>query len=201
MFWRVELDKEGAILSCDLAEEKGKRGGRIIYVEAETKAQACSEAKAWHQNLKAKKRERVRKYATARMAIGKCIACGKASPKPGCKTCQACITRINAKQRDRRMGIVRPRPSPEQIREKAQARARKFHERHRVGAKISHEQSLLERSNRDKWLPVSLILARLDELSPVQFREWLHSVRDGTDWDGPWRIQDTPHEVLPLAAE
>jgi len=180
MFWRVEIDSEGSIKTCDLAESKGKNGARVIYVEAETKHQACSAAKLWHQRYTASKRERCRRYSDARLASGKCGACGKEPPKAGCKTCQACISKINARAKAAKAGLieVRPRPSPEQVLERNRERARRHAERHRRGA-YAADVARIERSTRDTYLPVTLLLGKLDELGPEQFRVWLVAIRDG----------------------
>lgn len=47
MWWRVELDKAGAILKVEQVEAREKGTSRICFVEANSKAEACSEAKAW----------------------------------------------------------------------------------------------------------------------------------------------------------
>jgi hypothetical protein len=113
MFWRVELDKEGSIKSCDYVPEQGRNGGKVIYVEAETKALACAAAKSWYAGRQRRSREGLERAR----AKGKCGSCKSRNARPGKASCQQCCdAAADQKKRKRqavRAGTWQPRaPTP-----------------------------------------------------------------------------------------
>lgn len=80
-WFRVELDKSGAILRCEQVEAK-EAGGRFVrFIEATTKAEACSAAKAWHEAHKAKDRARQAAVRRAKAARKECRQCTQKAEK------------------------------------------------------------------------------------------------------------------------
>lgn len=74
-WWRVELDASGAILSCEAVEAKTKGTKHVRFVEASSKAEACSFAKAWHEKYKAGLRASHAIRAARCKEAGRCIRC------------------------------------------------------------------------------------------------------------------------------
>jgi len=96
MFWRVELDKEGSIKSCELAEAVAKSGGKVAYIEADSKTNACLLAKLWYQSHLKRDRDRQKKVRAAKSASGECREC-KAEAEPGKRHCKAHLSRANSR--------------------------------------------------------------------------------------------------------
>lgn len=164
MFWRVELDKSGAILTCDLVPDQGKNGGRVIFVEAETKATACSNAKAWHERRKTLRARCDKKRSDdlkARRKAGLCTVCGRPAG-PGkrpyygqtvsASVCQPCSTTLAARRTERENGAA------------PKMRA------HRISPEEAVVSALRTRKLR---LGLGTVLKKFDALGPVAFREWL----------------------------
>jgi len=102
MWWRVELDKTGAILSCEHAA-MGFTGSRYIrFVEAETKHAACTDAKTWWLLRSERRAGTDRQYRARRKAEGTCInGKGHGPPEPGKTRCANC-SRLKAEGERRR---------------------------------------------------------------------------------------------------
>lgn len=181
MWWRVELDKTGAILTCDFVADKGKNGGHVIFVESETKVQACSAAKAWHQRKLARVTANQKNRREQLRASGRCTRCrGPMAPeRTGKLRCQVCVDAQRLARRDQKAaGRHRKVLSPEEIRE---------------NARICQRRINLRRCERT-W---QSLLDQFDQLGPAAFRAWLVAEierRRGT-------ADPAPEESLPIAAE
>lgn len=147
-WWKLEIDNDGAILACEPVESKGRSGAHITYVEADTKAGACSNAKAWLERRNRLARERYERLALARRAAHECIKHG--TPKP----CRECYESKEAYYERKLMGItLKPRhETPEDAQEAARASTRRY-QRYQVD--------------------IRTVLDQFTALGPVLFVAWL----------------------------
>ncbi len=157
MWWRVELDSTGAILTCDFVPDKGRNGGHVIFVEASTKPLACSAAKAWHQRKLARVAVNLRGMRDKRRADGVCTRCSApmAPERMGKTRCHACVDDQRAGRREQKSaGRHRKVLSAEEIRENARICQRRINRRR------------CERT----W---QSLLDQFDRLGSNAFRAWL----------------------------
>jgi hypothetical protein len=157
MWWRVELDKTGAILNCELSAGAHEKQRLVTYIEAETKAEACSGATAWYARRLAGYAKNSKTRREKRTREGKCIRCSQ--PKEAtrmqlllCLRCKALAAEAEAR------GAGTPRP------------ARNADEQRQAFL------ATMERCKRRRaQANVSLVglLERFDAGGPERFREWL----------------------------
>jgi hypothetical protein len=155
LWWKVTLDKTGAILSVEQVAERSKDGKLTCYVEALDKAGACEHAKRWHANYCAKNRARMNRKHAERKAAGACVDCG-AVPEEGLARCCRCRerNRINSLRHSRGLSVpLRVTPIEEQ-------RAR-LTRNSRIAA--------LRKCNLS-WRSLA---HKFDSLGPEGFRAWL----------------------------
>jgi hypothetical protein len=152
MWWRIELDKSGAIKTCEQVELAAKSTSLVRFVEANSKAEACSDVKSWHRRYLEKARERTRSRIESARAKGMCVGCKARPAKAHRSTCQRCLDQTVKRRRDVRNGApVRVLLTPEQ----AQAHVRESKERAR------RNRVLIE------------CLKQFDARGPEAFRAWL----------------------------
>jgi hypothetical protein len=159
LWWRVVLDKDGSIKECTQVEATGKGGGHVRYLQANTKAEACSYAKAWYEKYKATKREAEVRRLLKCKAEGRCTSCRKAPARPGKVTCQACCNQVVRRRKDVREGREQKREilTPEET-------LRRVRER-QIRCNAQHGGSL-------GWT-LQKCLKQFDALGPEAFRAWL----------------------------
>jgi hypothetical protein len=83
-WFRVELDRSGAILRCTQIEAVEENKRLVCYVQAVDKAEACSKAKSWSAERIAARKATFQR----RRDEGKCARCERPAV-PGQKTCSA----------------------------------------------------------------------------------------------------------------
>lgn len=91
-WFRIETDKDGAILSCEEVSSKGRQGAVVRYYEALTKADACKQAKEWQRERANRNSANTKERRSRLNAQGKCGICRRAGPiSPGgvCKHCRS----------------------------------------------------------------------------------------------------------------
>lgn len=169
MFWRVEIDNEGGIFSCDAADAMGRNGRRVIYVEAETKVEACSRAKSWHEHKKDYMRTLSKERRERRIRDGLCVQCGKARSREGRRTCTGCAN--NQSARDKAGPAGREALTPEEAMRRQQEQSKSWHKR-RGGS---------------KGTTLRTVLRQFDQLNGDDFRHWLVAeiVRIDTEFKDP----------------
>jgi len=163
-WFRVELDKSGAILKCEQVEAKESGGRYVRFIEASTKAEACSAAKAWHEAKKARNRAGDKVRAELRKKQGLCRKCTNRARRAG--LCEAHHAAAIAAQRRSRTGESTPRPALSA--DEAQARAR----------------------GQCRASPFRVCLRRFDELGPERFRAWLVAEIERRSLGGPGAALD-----------
>jgi len=157
-FWRVELSEEGGIFTAEPCESAGTNGRRVIYVEAESKALACSAALQWFESYRARQRKSSEKTRKKAIAKGLCSVCRKNKSRPGKINCQGCAAKIALRERQIKQGDRTVRV-PRSLAEVRDAELRDV------------DASAFRRAR----LTVSLVsvLQRFDSCSPEEFRAWL----------------------------
>ena len=164
-WWRVELGKDGAIKSCDEVEQTSKQGRHVRFVEAPTKADACSFAKRWVENHKKVEHERNLRRAKEAKEKGLCSRCRVNKAAAGISTCGPCLKKRNSPR-------VRPpafKGSPEEVMEhKLGLRRERNKERRKFVAKVIG-------ANVDPSV-IAVIKRLFDELGPERFRAKLCEV-------------------------
>lgn len=155
MWFRIELDGTGAILSCTEVELAEKQGRLVRFVEAPDKAGACSSVKQWYEHRCRTMVEKRQVMIARRHAEGKCTDCEKPSA-PGVKMCQTHIERRRAYGKRDRMRARGEAPPPERP--------------------IRLEPRIAYLAQCEPALKASRIIFELDRLGPVAFRAWVMSL-------------------------
>lgn len=149
LWWRVTVDKKtGALRSVEQTAERGKDGEFICYVEAASKAGACTAAKAWYVRKTAKEVAYRAARTAERRESGLCTGCGK-NPGPG--LCEGC----REYQRERRL---RPAKEP----------------RHPLTPwQVRENKRVARRAINKYYVDIRNMLATFDSLGAAEFRAWL----------------------------
>lgn len=116
-WYRVELDKDGTVVSCAQCEAPSRPGYRVFYTWEASEDAATRKAVARYQAYLTKQREDQRTRRARNKQAGKC-QCGRA-PKPGQEQCQVCLdsaedSRLRAQDRVTGTAYAPPKtPRPE----------------------------------------------------------------------------------------
>jgi hypothetical protein len=165
-WWRGELNKDGGISTLTEVGQASKGSKLVCYVQATTRAEACSKIKAWWERRKGLIRSSSLRVRERRIAAGLCPTCGKAPCAPDRALCGPCL----------QAAVVRA--------EKVRRRKKGEHIPHAPGwrrfssaEEAAEAASARRRAQRDKHGHVNVfaptVLKKFDELGPVKFREWL----------------------------
>lgn len=175
MIYRVEIRKDGAIASCDVVESALKDGGRVFYVDALNKEEACHKAKSQFNSLVSKgeaaKQQGICKWCLVAPAVGKiyCRECkskhnalGRESRKinalPPEDRARAAADRAEVKRAERRAWAV------------AHAATARAAAREKTDARWDSDYKPPKRSN---YWPVLRQCLRAYDRDPAGFRAWL----------------------------
>jgi hypothetical protein len=170
VWYRVEVRKDGSIVSCAEVEGSFAEAKHVYYVEADSREQACSAAAL---RFVAKERARKIKHYEKKKALGLCSNCGKQS-RQGKAFCVDCS--VKQSERDRRRhkekaAGVYVKPAVLSVEERYQRnleRDRKHHFSYVTRVGDWHD---------DLHLPtLRLVLERFHTMS--QLREWLDRARE-----------------------
>jgi hypothetical protein len=163
LWWRVEFTAEGGIKSCEQVEAVQKNKGLVCFISATTKVDACADAKAWHEQRKAKHRALSAKYNQARLDKGLCQKCGREPRRPGRKTGQKCHDATIRCQRERAAG----RPCATAVYETPQAAQQA------ILTKLKERRARWKKKHGHCELWAHIVLKQFDALGPEAFRAWL----------------------------
>jgi len=153
MWFRIELDSSGAILSCAEVELAERQGRLVRYVEAPNKTEACSSVKQWNERRLRAMVEKRQAIVARRHAEGKCTEC-ESLALAGAKMCQIHLERHRAYgKRDRERLKQGTNPGRKRLTPEM--------------ARLIHIEPAIR---------VSKIIFELDRLGPVAFRAWLVSL-------------------------
>lgn len=148
MFWRVEFDKVGQVVSCEQVAERARDGGLVAFVEADTRAQATATAEHWLATRRQKAREYSQRMRDGRHAKGKCTQHG--APMP----CERCREKNAAHKERKRLGqLIKPR--------------------HLTAAEAMAAKRAAGEKYRRMLIDVRLVRERLRQLGPAVFTTWL----------------------------
>lgn len=157
-FFRVELDKTGAILSCSEVEASEKNGRFVRYVEALDNAGAVEQVKAWWTTIKAANAARSAARRDMLRSAKRCLDCSAAAPNSS--YCDSCNELRAARKRDLRAGAPLIRPHSKTAAE-ASARRKASYAKH-----VATKGMPIEATYRS-------CLSHFDKLGPKQYRAWL----------------------------
>lgn len=87
MWFRIELDKTGAVLSCEQVESSASNGKHVRYVEADDKTKALVLVAAWYKQSEYARSRRIA-IRTSRERHGLCVQCGDPLTDGRCETCR-----------------------------------------------------------------------------------------------------------------
>lgn len=155
IWWRVVLDKDGSIKTAEQVEYAGQGSKLVRFVEANTKAEACSIAKRWHENRKQIERRCEQKRLAAARSAGMCTRCKCRKARKNRVQCERCSEQQAARDPRRggqRAGFVAKTP----------------------------EQSFADYTYKNRQssrlrIHAKVCLRQFDALGPVEFRAWLVS--------------------------
>ena len=103
MWFRIEFDKSGSVVSCTEGEASVKEGRHVVYIEAESKKDAIPLAQKYFMRL-----HKLRANYVAKRAAGRCVQC----PFPaveGKSLCHSCAERNRESIERRKKGLAQPR--------------------------------------------------------------------------------------------
>lgn len=103
MWFRVEFDNDGAVLSCEARDASVQEGRHVVYVEALTKLAALPLAQRYFARTAAN-----RARYMAKRALGRCTQCS--SPvEAGKSMCRVHLDKMRKIRERARAGLTRPR--------------------------------------------------------------------------------------------
>lgn len=111
MWFRVELDKTGAIVACKQVENRSSGSSLVVYVDADSNEKAVSYALEWRENYVRRTRENRARHVEKCVARGQCIDCPNEA-EAGSRRCRRCIDMDNKKRRERHLGRDPQKPGP-----------------------------------------------------------------------------------------
>lgn len=148
MWFRIEFDKSGSVISCTEGEASVKEGRHVVYVEATTKKEALPLAKRYFMRL-----EKGRARYASKRAAGVCAMC----PFPaveGKSLCHACAEKQREAVERRKAGFVRPKKvyeSPAQAQQAFENQTSAAYRELRVLEEVMQAWNT-ERSDFGNWL-------------------------------------------------
>lgn len=169
-WWRVELDKDGGIKTVTEVEEASKGAKLVCFVQATTRAEACSAAVNWWRNRVAKMRANLNERYSKNISAGVCGVCAGPLAETSSRVCQKHLQqRRDAWKRNyrRSRGDEVPLLSP-RYKDADQAAAAL-----RESVTRSEERNRHLHPERHRVVLAVTALKRFDELGPVEFRKWL----------------------------
>lgn len=169
MWFRIELDKAGAIRSCEQVAQGFDGSKYIRYVEAETKADACSRTKEWWARRRALDSERSKQTRLRRIASGLCEVGCKRRPRPGHLTCAECASAKKKRSRDRLQRLRDGNTANLRLAADGEE-GRLKRERENVAR---GQQMASARAGGHMAAIYLRLLMKLDEWGPERFRAWL----------------------------
>ena len=103
MWFKIELEKDGAIKTCVEVGVSLCEGRHVLYIEADSKEKACAQVAAlWRARL-ARDYARKRAWRDAQTAKGQCTKCVTPA-KPGARMCQRHLDIMKQRDREIRTG-------------------------------------------------------------------------------------------------
>lgn len=161
IWWRIELDSSGAIRSCEQVEANAKNTNLVRFVEASTKAEACSSAKQWWERRKAAQRAARKSLKFERLERGLCL-CGKPiAANRSQSRCEGCLNDFNEWRSKQRAGETTPRTAADPVRSRENIRK-------------SNARNFKKRGG-SAGVYLRRCLKQFDNLGPEKFRAWLVS--------------------------
>lgn len=90
MWFKVVLDKDGGVRSCDEVSDSFTESGSVVFVEADSKADAIAQAK---ERFRLRHRRAERHRREERLERGLCSKCGRTERRAGATKCEACAAK------------------------------------------------------------------------------------------------------------
>lgn len=172
MWFRVELHKDGSVASCEVVEGKLRDGKHVVYVEADSKEKAVTDAVAWY------KRIRDRNLATKiRLRTEKrCVDCG-APAQDGYRFCAKHLEIRRARNNERYKKFGRKRADPLAPRRSEAESAAQYQEKKRAAerrfaASIREEFGMSGAQLYQRRRVLREVASAYDS-DPRGFRSWL----------------------------
>jgi hypothetical protein len=171
MWFKVTINKDGSVASCENVGAALENGKTVRYVEADSSEAALKIVAAWQRDREQRHVRERAKYQQMK-ASGLCLHCLKVPRVPDRVHCAACLEWHRAYARDRYHGRIDTGLRPEAERAKAfgEARDRKLKKmRERPGGNYGFARAVTRREL------LAEVLKNYDLLPPEEFRVWLSS--------------------------
>lgn len=154
-WWRVAMDRDGSVHSCEQIELVATPGRVVgyVYVQANDRAAAVAKARAWYERRKEIRRKADQKRSAARKAKGMCRDCPAKVCAESMLYCAEHLARHREAVRRHDRGETRhPRPNPI--------------------AAMKHDQKR-RKLYQHQMMHLGRVLQKFDDLGPSGFRVWL----------------------------
>lgn len=182
MWWRVVLDKDGSIKSCDQVEASEKGSATIVFIRANSKVEACVDAKEWllhKQDLTKQRweREKQHKSGTALCSVCSC----KRIAEGGRSLCRyhLDLARLRAARSKRERGRNTSISASIPVSEEALAvfgsgrRPKRYASPEEQRAAFMKANTEAQARSRLLRIQLTTVLEKFDELGARRFRLWL----------------------------
>jgi hypothetical protein len=172
MWFKVTINKDGSVASCEQVAASLENGKTIRYVEADSAELALQWVNRWQRSLHLA-RERSARYKQEAMAAGMCVTCKRVPAKEGKVSCEACLGDQRQYARDRRLDLREPRgqfSQEEKLRIYQERLARGLKKQKNRGANTyAYAQQVTRRDT------LCEVLTKFDACNAVVFRAWLEA--------------------------
>lgn len=167
MWFRIELNKDNSIASCEATSGSRNEGRAVHYVEAESKGSAIALLLSRYASNNEARRKAARTRADALRAEGLCRRCGRNKCSLGLTTCTDCLAKRNARHAERAAGAPILDQRATSVNQKLAAQARRQ----------QYDVSKAMRKAAGYLIMVRVAYARclksFDEMTPAVYRTWL----------------------------
>lgn len=172
MWFRIELNKDRSVKSCDEVESSVKDGRSVYYIEAPTKELAIKALAARWDRKQERARARYLAKVDLRWTTGKCVNCDNAA-RSKALVCDACYAKHSERRRQRLAGVKLTRLPAATTPEEKAASVIKARESSRATQR-ERNRRYWRRHRRDmKLVTLQRALEAFDSMSSTAFKSWL----------------------------
>lgn len=90
MWFKVEINQDGTVKTCEQVDARSNGQGAIVYVEADSAESAVCKAVIWRREYLEMARKKSQAQRDRALEAGLCCVCKKRNPRPGKKQCYQC---------------------------------------------------------------------------------------------------------------
>lgn len=169
MWFKVTINKDGSVASCEQTDASYESGKTVRYVEADSREQALGIVAQWQRELE-NARTKNQKYHREIRARGICSGCRKRPAEKDRASCELCLAKHRKYARDYYHGRRTPGLPPQEervARYKAARDAKMQKMAQREGGSYQYARAVVRRDL------LAEVLEKFDSMPATAFRAWL----------------------------